>query len=365
MTLYLAPGRPFTLPGRTVLLGSGAAGWVFGVPDDPRVCFKVYLRPSAELDRRVAGLLRLRPVSSRPDGYRIAWPEWPLVDETDRTRAIVLPRVPGVALHSIFDPVQRIAVLDHPIWPTCIELALRIARLFANLHDDRQVVVGDVSPDNLIVSRIGTVALIDTDSMQFTDPYTGEFFLARHMTPGYTAPETLAAPPSALRPSHDLFGLAVLVCQLLLEGDHPFEGVLRDGGDHGVDSNVAAGNCRLFFPERFRTAAGRLPRELLPPPVLALAHRGLADGHARPELRPTAKEWVGALTAALNSLIGCRVNSRHFSPASLGDCLWCGRRASGGEHYPDPVLAESDQPTGGPAGRQRRTGSGAMRGRTA
>jgi DNA-binding helix-hairpin-helix protein with protein kinase domain len=218
-----------------------------------------------------------------------------------------------------------------------------------------EVVIGDLKPANFIVHPTGAVALIDCDSVQFTDPWTREQFLARHATPGYTAPETLAAAPEVLPQTHDLFALAVLICQLLLEGDHPFEGVSASGVDAGLDRNVTVGDSHLFCPERFRPAAGRLPVEALPTRLRELAYRGLVDGHAYPELRPTAADWADALDRVLGDLFGCRVNGRHFYPAELGGCLWCAEVAADGlDHYPDvtprPVGGEpADQ--SGPAAR--------------
>ncbi|WBB77771.1 protein kinase [Micromonospora sp. WMMD882] len=341
MTLYRPDGSAVSLDGLTPI-GAGAEGVVYGGPVHPDRCVKVYFTPSAALDRRHAGLRRLPPAGwSRPPvtDVGVAWPGAELRDDHRWLRAVVLPRVDGVPLHDLFHVRARVAAVDHPTWATNVLVAERVARLFEHLHGAR-VVVGDVSSGNLLVDRAGRVTMIDCDGVQFVDRATGERFPAAHVTPEYASPEALADPAGWLTRAHDLFGLAVLVYQLLMEGDHPFAGVPVDGPDVGVEGNIVAGACRLA-DGRLRPVRGGLPVEVLPPEVRALARRALVDGHARPAARPTAVEWLGALRAAASALVGCRREPYHVVRSGSADCVWCRRREAGlGEHFP-PVGAET------------------------
>jgi DNA-binding helix-hairpin-helix protein with protein kinase domain len=338
VTLYVRPGVPLVFSG-PVLLGVGAQGLVFGIAGHPEVCFKVFREPSDDLDRRIAGLLRMPPVDWQgQDGHTVAWPQGMLTDEHEQVRAVVLGRVYGRSLHAVLDPPQRVEFLVRPTWATTLHVARRVAEIFGSLHRVG-VVVGDVRPDNLLVDPDGRVVLIDCDSVQFTDPTSHELFGADVATHAYSSPEALRSPTDTLADSHDLFGLAILVCQLLMEGDHPFEGVPVSGPDTGVAGNVLAGNCRLFAPDRLVEVRGRLDRSVLPAAVRDLAWRALVEGSDEPARRPGATEWAEALADAATDLIGCARNRNHFYPVELGRCVWCARRDDGlGDHYPEHQL---------------------------
>ena len=118
------------------------------------------------------------------------------------------------------------------------------------------MVVGDVNSNNVVVHRDATTHLIDCDSFQIP----GAGGALHRCTVGvaeYQPPEFQGKDLSRLDrlPQHDLFGLAVMIFQLLFVGKHPFAGVLpptiRATGEIGA--NVAA---RRFFygPEAKRFA---------------------------------------------------------------------------------------------------------------
>jgi DNA-binding helix-hairpin-helix protein with protein kinase domain len=355
MTLYLPGGRCIQASD-LVELDSGASGIVFGLADDDAVCVKLYLSPSPLLDRRFAGLRRLAPAAwaTTPRTARLAWPEWDLRDEDGLLRGFVMPRIDGSSLHHLLNPEDRGDAVDEPTWATNVQVATDLAGLFARLHA-AGVVVGDVSPANVLLDRRAQIALIDCDSVQFTDPLTGERFPSLHLTPEYASPESLQGPTAWLTDEHDRFGLAILICQLLMEGEHPFDGLPAEGPDEGIEGNIIAGASRPFGPQRLVPVAGQLEPDLLPAEISELARRSLVDGHAHPDRRATAVEWGDALRRADVALMGCRHNPRHFYWADLPDCVWCERaRRRLGEHYPaDPSVARPAAPTGGhPPGRR-------------
>jgi DNA-binding helix-hairpin-helix protein with protein kinase domain len=168
--------------------------------------------------------------------------------------------------------------------------------------------------------------------VQFTDPATGREWNADHATPEYSLP----APADRLSPAHDLFGLAVIIAQLLMEGDHPYEGLPVDGEDLGIEANIRSGYSRLLAPERYVPIPGQLTLDLLPPPLAALVRRALGVGVTEPAQQPTPAQWETALRHAYNDLIGCRKDpDLHFYRQGLESCVWCYRREAGlGDHYP-------------------------------
>lgn len=339
--LYLSSGGTVRLAGER--LGDGRQGMVFGVADTDLYCVKLYLQPTPQLARRFGALIKAPPVTWRgdaPDHLHLAWPRATVRDEERVVRGLLIPRIHGSLLVDLLVPGMRERVLEEPTWRTNLAVAARLARLFGRLHA-AGVVVGDVSPNNVMLDRAGRVTLIDCDTVQFAHPRTGKTFPAENFTPEYLPPEALPNPPFPLSPGHDLFGLAILVCQLLMEGDHPFEGVPASaGGASTVEDNIKLGNNRIVRPERLVRRPDTMPVELLPPRVRELAWRCFEDGRHEPDRRPSAGEWAAALGQAGFELMGCRRNPWHAYPSSLRSCVWCDRIDAGHiDHFPSPVAA--------------------------
>lgn len=361
----------FLLPGggRVLLqpnnLGGGAEGLVYGLDGTADLCAKIYLdQGDPTRGPRLAALRRTAPATWEGDNaehLHVAWPREVLHDDAGGTAGFLMPLVEGKSLTALFDPGQRIEAVDDPTWRVQVAVAARAARLLAMLHA-ADIVVGDVSPTNMLVSRSGHVTLIDCDAVQFTDPRSGELFRCTKVTPEYAPP--MSANGQALTPSHDNFGLAILVCQLLMEGDHPFEGVPVDPNapDFAAAENIQQQNNRIIFPERFVTVPGAAPVGLLPPEVRQLVVDCFGAGHRDPAARPTAQAWADALDRAGFQLMGCRENERHVYHSSLPECVWCGMsRAGFGEHYPAAgipklVIPPPAPPVTGPATRRRPVG---------
>jgi DNA-binding helix-hairpin-helix protein with protein kinase domain len=202
------------------------------------------------------------------------------------------------------------------------------------LHE-RGVVVGDVSPNNLMVTRSGHITLIDCDEVQFTGE-DGTRFSCPKRSPDHAPPE-ISVGGDWLAPTHDLFGLSILVSELLMEGEHPFVGVSTDQNapDTNAAQNIQLQNNRITHPERFVTSSADIPLAVLPPRIRELAVRCFGVGHRDPDARPTARTWSEALDQAAWQLMGCDNNERHVFHNSLVDCVWCKLRAAGaGERYP-------------------------------
>src|SRR5712691_4689158 len=85
----------------------------------------------------------------------------------------------------------------------------------------------DASTDTALVT------LVDTDSFQVCEPHNGVVYRCPVGKPEFTPPELQGCPFAQVdrAPEHDLFGLAVLLFQLLMEGTHPFAGVYQGHGD--------------------------------------------------------------------------------------------------------------------------------------
>ena len=341
-TLYTPTGRRVELVVDDEI-GRGAEGIVLPVADSPHVCAKIYTDPvrATGLGPRLDALTRLDPVNwtgDCPDHLHVAWPRTTLRDDDGTLRGVVVPRIVGIPLLRLLDPRLRIDVLDEPTWRTTFAIAARVGRLFDMLHA-AGIVIGDVSPSNVLVDRHGHVTLLDCDGVQFTDPGTGKVHTGDKFTPEYAAPELLRQAGAGVTREHDLFGLGVMLCQLIMEGDHPYEGVsTAQPPSVNVADNIKLQNNRVTHPERLVRTAGSMSGDMLPPRVRGLVRACFEDGFADPARRPSGGVWALELDETGYELMGCRFNPRHAYHPSAPACVWCARAAARqGDHFPPPA----------------------------
>ena len=315
-------------------LGSGGEGKVFRLNEHPHLAAKIYatsLGPqrTGKLDGMVrAGDDVLRAIAAWPTGmlYARAKPvgfTMPLL-ETERP------------LHELFGPRSRHERFPHANWTFLIHTARNLARAFSVLHE-RQIVVGDVNSNNIVVRGDSTARLIDCDSFQF--PWNGSLFRCNVGVADYQPPELQHGDLSQIErlPQHDLFGLAVIVFQLLFVGKHPFAGVLPPGvaGTGAIGANVAA--RRYFYAPHARRQGLRPPPgspalNALTPQVAELFTRAFLG---EPAERPTATQWYAALEDLEHRTVACAKNAihRHLRDAA---CPWCALERHGLHYFMRP-----------------------------
>jgi DNA-binding helix-hairpin-helix protein with protein kinase domain len=338
--VLLAGDPPRTLRLSERPIGRGGQAVVYGVEADPGVAVKLYHSPTADIERRLDGMLRLaRPVEFlTPDAVghpELAWPSG-LVRDLDHHQVIgyAMRRVGEpdfFPLGVLFSTHHRRQTMHEMSWRFLLGVSRNLACLAAALHE-RDFVLGDVSHANVVVSRHGYLTFLDCDSMQFVAPHTGEHFPCLVMTAEYAAPELLRNGHVDRTPESDTFSLAMLVCRLLLVGDHPFMGVRKFGSendDFGTADNIRGGYSYLVRPEEMGVPEEHFKPSLLPPALLGLAVRTFGEGHSNPTARPSAAEWLAALDDAQASLTVCRAERLHVFSCHLASCPWCARVAEG------------------------------------
>src|SRR5262249_30747269 len=126
-------------------------------------------------------------------------------------------------------------------------VARNISASVGALHA-RDYVMGDVNESNLLVEPTALVTLVDTDSLQVTDPETRVSYRGPVGKREFTPPELQGKAFASLDrlPQHDLFGLGVLLFLVLMEGAHPFTGVFQGPDDPPpIGARIAAGQFSL------------------------------------------------------------------------------------------------------------------------
>jgi DNA-binding helix-hairpin-helix protein with protein kinase domain len=345
MRRLLAGGRKIELAEQ---IGKGAEGAVFAVAGNTDLCAKLYYDPTPERARRLEHLIEMAPRGWRGDHsehHHVAWPLALLTNSAGEPDGVLMPRVEGTELLALFDPAARAVALPDPTWRQMLAIAGRVARLFAMLHE-AGIIIGDVSARNLLIVGTGHVTLIDCDTVRIVGEHAVDVS-ARKITPEWASPQLFGDARHVSTVEDDLFGLAILVCQLLMEGDHPFEGVpaSASAGEPSIETNIKMHNDRITHPERLVLTDGLYPPEMLPRDVLRLARTTFEEGFYDPLARPTARRWEAAATRGGFEVMGCRVNARHLYAGTLPSCLWCERIRQGREDRYPPARGRPTAPT--------------------
>jgi DNA-binding helix-hairpin-helix protein with protein kinase domain len=305
------------------LVGKGGEGSVYRIAASPDKVAKIY---NAPLSRDREEKLRAIATIEIPDLRAVcAWPVTQLL-AGKALKGFTMPFLPHrQELHVLHGPKSRKAKFPNASYGFLIHVALNVARAFAVLHA-RNIIVGDVNDRGIMVGQDGTVRIIDCDSFQFTA--ASKEFLCDVGTPGFTPPELQGLHLRGLRRTkdHDNFGLAILIFLLLFMGRHPFAGRYEKGQ---IEPEAAI--------KEYRYAYSRQPDKTLmaPPPntiaidravnlsLVDLFERAFARPSGSNSQRPTALEWVDALSSLRSVLTPCQFNGAHEYVKSLNFCPWC------------------------------------------
>lgn len=349
----------------SLLLGRGMEGAVYRVPGDDSLLVKIYWE---KVEDELANKLRVMVANPPDDPMRdkghasIAWPKDLVLGQNQEICGFVMPRLrDGHAISRFYDLATRRVQLPFFTYKSLCLLGSNLASAVWALHD-KGYVIGDVNEGNIMADNNALVTIVDTDSFQIREASSGIVYRCTVYTPLYTPPElqkVSSFDQVDRAPEHDLFGIGVLLFQLLMEGQLPFACAFSN-----PDQAVDAVEClkRGYFPYA-QSSNGISPPPVAPPyamlhPTLQkLFKRCFVDGHKSPALRPTAKEWHQALRYTAHALNKCAANAQHYYFSHLQNCPWCerarlfnaGKRRGNWDPFPQPGTVSV--PTGSRGGR--------------
>jgi hypothetical protein len=153
----------------------------------------------------------------------------------------------------------------------------------------------------------------------------------------FTPPELLGRKFAEIdrSPEHDMFGMATLFFQLLMEGTRPFACVYQGPEElSDYDDYVARG----YFPYGGGNPSLKPPPsaprfETLHPRLQSLFRQCFIEGHADPRRRPAATTWFHALEESEQALTVCKHNRQHYYFDHVAACPWCERAQEFGPAY--------------------------------
>jgi DNA-binding helix-hairpin-helix protein with protein kinase domain len=318
LELYTADGARLQL-GK--LVGRGGEGEVYAVNGAGDQLVKRYTL--ADLASREAKVRRMVAAELHRTTNLIAFPISPVKDARGKFAGFTMARVNGhEPLHELYSPGARKAAFPAANYKFLVRAAANVARVVGTAHA-AGCVIGDINHSGVLVStKNATAALIDADSFQITDGDLIHF--CKVGVPEYTPPELQGQPLGAIprTPTHDQFGLAVVVFQLLWMGRHPYSGRFS-GGEMPVDRAIR--EFRFVYSKQ--RSVGMTPPPAVPslkdiPAPLAQAFEQ-AFGPSGPTARPTAAQWVQLLDEFEQSLRTCEKNELHHYSSASHHCPWC------------------------------------------
>ncbi len=289
------------------VLSRGGEGFIHDVPAMPYSVAKVWRKPGARQARKLDVLLS-RPPNLRVDSmarFELAWPTDVLYDDAGATRGYVMPKVPlddYDELVSYCIPAAR-RMLEEKRGSLISKLELltiarNLCEAFGAVHEAGYV-IGDVNHTNILVRQDGKLFIIDIDSIQAKDPQTGETHRCTVGKEDFTPPRLIGQRFEDVdrTDQDDLFGLAVLIFQLLMNGSHPYDPVDQAGGQGLVRRENVSKSHSPYINLDSNQARAILGLEYIPDPAL------------REQQRKNILSLIGmTATADFDTVIGPRIS---------------------------------------------------------
>ena len=351
----------------SLLIGSGAEGAVYQMPGDASLVVKIYHPGSIDAER----VSKLRAMLSAPpnDPMRhkghasIAWPEDLVINCADReVCGFVMPGLgDGYAISKFFHRDYRVTNLPSVDYRSLCRIASNLTSAVWALHE-KGYVIGDINDGNIMATPDALVTVVDTDSFQIKDAASGRVFRCPVHTISFTPPEFQDASFSQVdrAPAQDLFGIGVLLFQLLMEGHLPYACAFTDAANAPDFIECLK---RGYFPYGQKLSGIKPPRwappyETLHPELRRLFNECFVDGYRDPQLRPDAKSWRRALNDSEKALTECQANRRHWYFNHCSVCPWCEhtQRLNAirrGDWDPFPLFSSKPRSRGTQVGSQR------------
>ncbi|CAM5195865.1 Protein kinase YegI [Castellaniella denitrificans] len=316
------------------LIGKGGEGEVYAINGRSGLAVKIYntsLR--AKREDKVRAMVG-EGLAVKTD--LVAYPSDVVTDRRGNFLGFVMRLVSGYRpLHELYSPKSRQRHFPKEDYRFIVHAALNVARAVGKVHQTG-CVIGDLNHSGVLVAQNATVALIDADSFQFS--LNGKSYPCVVGVPDFTPPElhgkNLASVQRTIE--HDNFGLAIAIFHLLFMGRHPYSG-RYNGPDISMGDAIAQNRFAFSLTRQASTQTSPPPGSLkldMFPDVVSLAFEkafGLSPG-----ARPTALDWIHALSSLDGSLNHCSKVKTHYYPSNAGGCVWCKLTGNSGfDMFPD------------------------------
>ncbi|MCR4646747.1 MAG: hypothetical protein K5695_15285 [Oscillospiraceae bacterium] len=304
---------------------------------------------------------------------QITWPQAALIDASGHFRGYIMQKINGhETLDCAYSESQK-AKSDFSFAEKII-IAKNLCVAVNIMHNKLHCVVGDFNAKNIMVStKKGTVYLVDADSfhLQCTKEVRGrkvvDYMPAVVGRPEYLPKELHeyviaqnaqldSLPQPSFNQESDLFGLAIHIFQLLMNGAHPYGLMINPANK---TSSISVSKTDISWAENIKkdryvySKAPEMIKRILhfQPPKYAPPYdvisselqdlferafvvtgenvsklsRQSGDGKymSAPTVRPSASDWYFALKKFSEEVKSCPVNPKHQYSRNMPSCPWC------------------------------------------
>lgn len=319
---------------------SGGEAQIWSVRRKPNVVAKLYHKPTSQREAKLLAMLA-NPPSQSTEHPAIAWPTHLLYNRRQFV-GFLMTRVPDSRpIFHYYNPARRAKLTPPFPWPYFLHRVARNLAAAVELVHARDHLIGDLNESNVLVNHQALVTLVDTDSFQVraTLPNgqsllqwlgqqpTEQTYRSMVGKPEFTPPELqgIDFKSTDRLPTHDHFSMGVLLFYLLMNGFHPFAGVMIGGESVGrVDLYCMRRGLFPYSgsgPVQPPPAASKF--EWLHPEIQAAFRRCFVEGHKQVDQRPTAREWRQLLSNAEATLTLCNNDRTHVYSSHLSHCPYC------------------------------------------
>ncbi len=273
-------------------------------------CVKIFHanQRSAEREPKLSYMIKHSPSELIGDKYMICWPT-ELVYDKNQFVGFVMPLAfeGSISLYDICRPTMKKNLDDkwHKFNLSTSQGVILRLKLCANLaiaihkiHQMNHYILVDMKPQNILLTDLGTISIIDLDSIQIAKA-SRVTYPAHAVTAEYIPPEGHS---NQLHPSQDYiplswdrFSLAVVFYEILF-GLPPFAATYNA---KYKDCDTIAEKIKFgLFPHAAKSKKylESLPPlhnnfQRLPKPLKDLFLQAFVKGHKLPEARPSAEQW--------------------------------------------------------------------------
>lgn len=348
--LYDQDGQPVVLE---EAFAKGSEGAVHVAASHPGAVAKIMHQqplPQSQIDK-LFYMVDNQPPFAASSAYRIAWPTSVVLRTKKNPRAVgfLMPQMDAdkfAEIGTFFNPARRgRRALKRNRAYTFLHLlgmALNLSHAVAHIHSQGHV-IGDLNSRNILASDRGQIAVIDTDSFHIIEEGTERVHRCSVGTPEYTPPR-LQGVPFAKRDrkrDDDQFALAVMIYQLLFQGQHPFSGQYVDRDEKQdlttLPQRIAQGSFVHGPQTKINHSPGTGAYIIWRDSPLKKQFR---TAFRRKGKRTEANEWAEAIERSAADIRPCPDSKLHhyFPP---GPCTWCQYRERTGHEpfaFPDPFF---------------------------
>lgn len=293
-------------------IASGGEGEVFRVINPAgRIgqCAKIYYthQRTIERERKIKYISQNAPSQKSGDTFLLCFPTEPLYDVNGNFVGFLMPEAfeGGIQLyhlvttridrklpanwHNKYDRGTQKGIENR------LKLCVNIAIAVHSIHQNRNLVLVDFKPQNVLITDNAKVAIIDLDSVQLSSQ-NQVLFAAKVATPEYTPKESERLNPQVdyIPETWDRFSMAIVFYELLF-GLHPF--VATSKGQYAEVSTIAEKISKnLFVHGSKKIYLSTIPPphknfDRLPSSLKSLFIAAFEEGTQIPTKRPSPEIW--------------------------------------------------------------------------